>query len=377
MKSKKLLKVMGEIEDKYILEAAPDCKKRQSILKWIAVAACIAIVFSVGAALLLEKELPALTINDCFNEGMGFEGYYANSADELQNNNPWQKGKVTKLPVYENTLHKYTDEWTVTEPNTEKMKQLLTEAAEALEMDVAESEIETNIPEGYTAPYSCWVENENYKIEVNAWLRVNIEVKNNAVLPNGCNLCNATYEEAQKSAEYLQNKFANLLNMKKPTADIALGDYDIEGERRWELSFYDSAGSTEEQVMSYGFDRVHFYGFENGVLSSISYGGTECGRKLGEYSVITEEKAVELLCDGKYFSSIADEFPGKENIKKTELIYCTETRSTLFMPYYKFYVEMVKYGVEEQNLSCFVTFYVPAVEEKYIENMPLWEKVTN
>lgn len=41
------------------------------------------------------------------------------------------------------------------------------------------------------------------------------------------------------------------------------------------------------------------------------------------------------------------------------------------MPYYRFYVELPE--EESDGMKTYGAYYVPAVEEKYISNMPLWD----
>ena len=62
MKSKRLLNAIGEIDDRYINEAAPSEKKQSKsvLIKITAVAAALAIVLSSGAALFQHFKLPVL-----------------------------------------------------------------------------------------------------------------------------------------------------------------------------------------------------------------------------------------------------------------------------------------------------------------------------
>jgi len=62
----------------------------------------------------------------------------------------------------------------------------------------------------------------------------------------------------------------------------------------------------------------------------------------------------------------------REYIRRVELIYRDESWAELYMPYYKFYVELPIFK-RENGLNTYGAFYVPAVEGKYIKNMPLWD----
>lgn len=51
-----------------------------------------------------------------------------------------------------------------------------------------------------------------------------------------------------------------------------------------------------------------------------------------------------------------------------------------YIPYYRFFVAEESTGnesLEKQGFKCYCAYYVPAVEEKYIANMPLWNGALN
>ena len=50
------------------------------------------------------------------------------------------------------------------------------------------------------------------------------------------------------------------------------------------------------------------------------------------------------------------------------------------MPYYRFLVAEESTGnesLEKQGFKCYCAYYVPAVGDKYIANMPLWNGAVN
>ncbi len=383
MKNKRLLNIIGEIDDRYIIEASPALKKKNKPFwqKVAAVAAVFAVVLLIGFLVSDNDSLPMLSIGEFQEDTMGFEGFFAHNIDELKSNNPWNRdNKLKVLPVYNNTLYEYTEDWIVTEPDIEKMKDLLTDIANSLGMSISNIDIIEKDIDGYDAVDCCYVEDENYSIEVNAWLNVNISIKNKNILPQGYSVsCYASYEELYKTAVYLQEKFKNLLNMKNPVIDISLGDYDVYGNRHWNMSFYDDSDNMTESILNYNFNRIYFYGDDEGNLLQISFSYVDLNNKVGEYPIINTDEAFKLLDKGEYVTSVTHEFPGIDAVKKVELIYRTSTRDKFFMPYYKFYVQLNFSNVssEDMGLNCFGTYYVPAVESKYIENMPLWDGSIN
>ena len=55
------------------------------------------------------------------------------------------------------------------------------------------------------------------------------------------------------------------------------------------------------------------------------------------------------------------------------------TLEEVFMPYYRFYVELPKIdGMSmAEGLKCYGAFYVPAVSGEYLVNFPMWDGTIN
>ena len=66
--------------------------------------------------------------------------------------------------------------------------------------------------------------------------------------------------------------------------------------------------------------------------------------------------------------------PGKEHIAKVELVYRVGAYEQVWLPYYRFLVELPEeFRPEDKELHDFGAYYVPAVEGKYIANMPTYD----
>ncbi|MBR5872788.1 MAG: hypothetical protein IKZ06_04000, partial [Oscillospiraceae bacterium] len=65
------------------------------------------------------------------------------------------------------------------------------------------------------------------------------------------------------------------------------------------------------------------------------------------------------------------EIPGKKYISKIELIYRGSIGENIWMPYYRFLVEIPELE-QENGLKNFGAYYVPAIEMEYITGLPLW-----
>ncbi|MDE7188046.1 MAG: hypothetical protein K2O13_11150, partial [Lachnospiraceae bacterium] len=73
-----------------------------------------------------------------------------------------------------------------------------------------------------------------------------------------------------------------------------------------------------------------------------------------------------------YITTVPYEMPGKKYIAKRELIYRTNNYEEYYMPYYRFYIELP--DMEKDNgIKQYGVYYVPAVNESYITNMPIWD----
>ena len=90
--------------------------------------------------------------------------------------------------------------------------------------------------------------------------------------------------------------------------------------------------------------------------------------------------AQELLLRGDYITTVPkeyleDDIVKKEFIAKVELVYRTASYDEVYMPYYRFYVELTERKAPNvaEGLKSFGAFYVPAVCGEYLVNFPVWE----
>ena len=80
------------------------------------------------------------------------------------------------------------------------------------------------------------------------------------------------------------------------------------------------------------------------------------------------------MLEGNYQTTVLYEVPGKEAIAKIELGYRTGPLEETFLPYYIFYILLPQDSNVEMaaGLNMYGVYYVPAIEGKYIENMPVF-----
>lgn len=415
MKNKRILSALSQVKDDYITEAIPHKKavKRHHWIRWGALAACLALaVFTVIKIIPTypvepapgSGVLPMLAITENSGASMGFEGLTAYDISEIVNNNPWtEAAEISTLPVYKNLLS-YNENHQVSGADFDKMKELLLNVASRLGMDVDNLQITDNapdektqaiitekfakggesVPQGYFSPSAVVIEDNGIKIEVNQQMTAKIEFEPAITLPDEYNFTHyATYEQVAAVAEYLKEKYKDLIGMDNPQVNIHGGDYSIfSGEdignygtqqaQGYSIEFYNGSGDNASQIIDYNFNRVAFYCNDGGEFFLARVFQPDLSGKVGDYPIITADKAKELLKNGNYITTVPEKLPGLEYIAKVELIYHAGGMEQYFMPYYRFYVELS--DMERENgLKTYGAYYVPAVEGEYISNMPAWD----
>ena len=107
----------------------------------------------------------------------------------------------------------------------------------------------------------------------------------------------------------------------------------------------------------------------------------DLSQKQGDYPIISAEQAEELLLAGHFYGSYhyidereAPFLPTEADIVKVELIYGSNEFHPFFQPFYQFTVALpedcFEYYHNELGLKTYVQLFVPAVEGKYLAEMP-------
>lgn len=307
--------------------------------------------------------LPMLTI-ELGETGMGFEGYMAYDISELVSGNPWtEEAGLTTLPVYENPLE--LDEYGQPVGDRAAMEAALLEVAGRLGLEGVEIE-ETDWG-------ALTIQGDGLTLDVTVTLPVTLEFEPPRTLPEGYHFGHhAPYDAMEAAGKYLMETYDTLLDMEKPVFSLWGGDYNIYREQGYQIEVYEGAGDLTEQLVGYHFRRVAFYPDEEGRLWMIRFYQADLSQKLGDYPIITVEEAKALLGEGHYITSVPCELPGLEYVEKVELVYRNGTLEGCWMPYYRFYVRLPEMA-EEDGLQTFGAYYVPAVEGRFLTNLPVWD----
>lgn len=394
MRGKDLFEKLTDIDDRLIENKTT--RTQFSISKFALMSACLALVI-VGSISFIKPDsttefdpnLPRLTLDTDFYSAMGFEGYQAYDITSLVNANPWDENTdIEYLPVIKNKVT-YNDYHAVQNPDYELMEELLRDTARSLGMD--ENSAITNdvpdeetkqliidkfggtVPDGYFDIQYMYLEDTNYKLKIDTGLTITLEFKTPVKLPDSYNFTHyATYDENNAVAEYLQNEYADFINFDDAIINIDGGDFNYFAEQMYNIYFYKNSNDTVNSVLNYNFNNVEFYGDDNGDLFLARKYYTDLTDVVGEYPIASVEQATDLLENGNYITTVPQEFEGAEYIRKVELVYKNSSREKIFMPYYRFYVELPEFKHEDTGLNTYGAYYVPAIEGKYIENMPQW-----
>ena len=376
MNTKQFSDAMDRLDSRYVEEAALYRKSAKKFpwKKWGAVAACAALAVALGGNLLSQgaAQLPMLTVPTMEGEAMGFESWVGYDIATWDNGNPWNADMdFTTLTVYRNGA--YHSAGMPTGLSQEAMMERLEEAAEALDMEIDAPE---TVQEG-SAVVQLTASAGGTTIVVEADGTIEVWFEGGLALPEEYSFtdCNTTDAEAAQVLDYLAQQYSALLDFTQPEPALsgmwnpADGDGGAASYARAYV-LYDAAGDDLEDILNYTYHSARFYPDGDGKLSLIRIENSlSCGEKMGEYPVIIVDEAVDLLSKGCYITSVPYEITDVEGVDKVELVYRNSRTEEVFLPYYRFYVALPEEQVGD-GLITYGAYYVPAVQEDYLSNMP-------
>ena len=415
MKSEKLLEEIGLIDDLYIAEADTAINLNpagRSWLRWVGAAAALLVVAVAGTLLLFRQsadnlDLPMLTIGantpTLISKGMMLRAF---DVSELKSGNPWtEDANLKTLPVFKNTT--VIDEATSTANGLSEyeMVQRAENAAASLGLTI---ESFHSLPERNpdTPLFSVLACCENIQISVDVFGIIQIIFPDtygndrSVTLPEEYTFMSGFgwdaselpvseqrayissrirlgQQDVQDATLYLLGQYADFVDMTSPAFAFS-NIYGIAGSLfgMYSHSAYEDSGSLTQRMLNYSFNTVTFLPGMNNELRGIDRRNEDLSQRLGNYPIISVDEARELLLQKRCFATVEAEVPREEYIASVELIYYTFQFCEMYMPYYKFLVEMPE-EEQENGFKAFGTYFVPAVSEQYITDMPLWDGVYN
>jgi hypothetical protein len=411
MKSSEFLRELGGIDDRYFEEAAKtERRRRLPRLLPFAAAFCLALaalgVWQWGLNWVQPSNiqtadysnLPKLSVNTEFG-GMGFEGYAAHDIDELIiGSYPWTEDVVlATLPVFkraydyerdvftnaltpEQMLEKaseivvalgYTVDRLYTNPTEEQIEQIKNgiEKNAAFDGGLSEEEFAEELAR-QSVIYAAVAECRDVKVTVDITGAVEVWFG----IPDQPDKFDSVTSETMG---YLLDKYAALVDMQSPKISV-YGDYNIYGERNLRYMAFENSGDLTQRILGFNFNRVQFIPDDDGLLWIIDRYKEDLSQKIGDYPIITASEARQLLLEKRFITTVSDEFPGEGYVAGVELIYRRDPLDKVFMPYYRFFVELPEYAAVFEgdaalkNFKMFGAYYVPAVAEEFLTNLPVW-----
>ena len=178
--------------------------------------------------------------------------------------------------------------------------------------------------------------------------------------------------------EYISQNYSSALGYTHSTvcADI---DYNIYGEENPTYYIYDHSDDYAQNIFNYSVNntRVYYSAKEESLEDYdqfIFWIKNNCYTRGKELPAVNWRQALGLLYNGEYYSSVPYEISEESTVSRIELVYKEApydsmllTRSSVSVPFYKFYVELKEMSIEEQGLTDYGIYYVCAIDPSYIE----------
>lgn len=387
MRGNELLDKMELVEPAFVEEADKEpLQKKKACMKWNVIAACIGLFVLVGILLFSqeteENSLAKITVPDLVCD-MGYEGHMWHDISEYSSGSPWKtEMELTALPVFRNGSYDASGAGIPKGMTREEMTELLNQISGKLDLKVLDFQ------EEYSPDYST-EGNPDVLTEIRAVtdygeITVRADGAVSYDLPDeGFEIpkeyfagVQASDEEVRNTIEFLSNQYTKLLGFEE-IAPVSWGEYTFSGEFfRRRFFAYDSSGDDVTDLLNYYFNQTDFLINFDGRLSGIRINhGLSLAEKIDDYPIISVEDAINHLLEGNYQTTVSYEMPEREAIAKIELGYRTGPLEETFLPYYIFYILLPQDSDVElaDGLNMYGVYYVPAIEGKYIENMPVYQ----
>lgn len=397
-KNERLMEQLGEVDDKFVTEAAPQTKARKNPVKFAVigtmVAAAAGVVLWQGTKSIPDRkadkitpdkeksyseriefpentgELPIIHTQNGETGGMGFEGFWAYDVSELLDGNPSRENcEFTELPVF-------------IEPSNEIYSHGDFPIYSMDEMEERLKDIAGLLTDEEFIPVDRHPNGDYYKAkagDINLSMhsyssRIYIEFEYPIELPNEYDICDTTNRDhAVRSLQYLGEKYKNIIRMDDPTP-IVFTDFSIYNEPLTTFALYDNSEDPLTALINYNLRKVYFYGGKN--LSTISvYDDYDYKEFAGMYPVISYDEAYDKLIGGDYYTTVWEEEYLPDGINTDEIFFTgisykrtADYKYTL--PYYRFLVELHPERTGDYAFSDgmkeYGAFYIPAVSPDYL-----------
>lgn len=389
---------LGEVDDKFVTEAAPKTKARKNPVKFavigtMAVAAAGVVLWQGTKSIPDRKadkitpdkeksysqriefpentgELPVIHTQNGETGGMGFEGFMTYDVSDLLDGNPSRENcEFTELPVFIEPSNEIYSHGDFPVYSMDEMEERLKDIAGLL-TDEEFTPVDRHPNGDYYKAKAGDISLSMYAYSS----RIYIEFENSVDLPNEYDICSTTDRgHAERSLEYLGEKYKNIIRMDNPTP-VVFTDFSIYNEPLTTFALYDDSEDPLTALINYNFRKVYFYGGKK--LSTISlYDDYDYKEFAGMYPVISYDEAYDKLIGGDYYTTVWEEEYLPDGINTDEIFFTgisykrtADYKYTL--PYYRFLVELHPERTGDYAFSDgmkeYGAFYIPAVSPDYL-----------
>ncbi len=375
MKGERILYALTGARDDFVERAYPErARPARAWVKYAAAAACLCVVIA-GALALGQREtaLPVIDIPPYITHGGG-GGVQKISDKTFYDDTPWTADmELTSLPVFKNGAFDPSFAGKPCGLSERQMKKRLKKAAEALGLEIYETETRTSDSSGEAMYITAETDKGVLEAQADGTVRwwqpygseyEGVPLPEEYAFPES----ESTEQKERERIEYLAGLYSDFLGFEQPAT--AFEDYGY--LRR---IAYDAAGDDVSDILNYFFESASFSVSEDGayltgILAEDKFSVLE---KLGDYPLISIDEAVERLLAGQYQTICPLEVPGEEYILSVELTYRDRPLEEILLPYYLFRVEVLPDGdYLHEGERGFGYFYVPAIGSEYIGNAESW-----
>ncbi len=336
---------------------------------------------------------PEIDVNISFG-GFGYQGIMAYDISEYVGDQAWDKTKeISYLPIYKNLAYtKYSSSGIATYLSEKELLSIAWDIANKLGTTVRYYNCEYLNPmafepdSGYTGDeiLRLTATTPKHIITITGGGQVSIEFIEPVPLPDSYSLAYSQKDSdnAIRTIEYLCEEYSALLGYTEAGYYSPI-DYNIYGEIHRTYSAYDASGETDtEAILSRNFFANTFAaGDEDGTaLKYIRMNGYKLlsAEIMGSYPTISYNEAKQMLIDGKYLTTVPNEYLNQgrvleEDISECMLEYRFEASDSVYMPYYVFYVFLGNAnGKRPEGINTYGVYYVPAISLEYYSEQPEW-----
>ncbi len=406
-KNEKLLEAIGGAEERFIPDLSEQRSKKThtalfaSIGGGVCAAAVAGVMIFWGVFGERLPELPMVSANIGSVPTAGGVGCeWAYDISELNDINPWNEStRIKTMPVYKNKA--YTDGLGGAQLyyTFDELKAIAESTAEKLGVTITRVESETmndflgltqiegeiaELPVFYKAYFDgseIGAVGGQYYIAVHGNGSVFINFGYGVPLPDEYNFNqNVTQEETEAAGMFLVEKYKALL----PYEDIvctSYGNRNIYEEFNRSVVVYEKAETEKQTIINSELLCTYFYPSDtedNAVTAIRISSGTQALEVVAEYPIISYKQAVEKLEQGIYMAGMTKKALGsitEEMIERANLVYRTVGEYKYYLPFYEFKIDITEIEYRERgDMKSYMSLYVPAVNEKYIEDYDLFLK---